>query len=224
MIATVVAAFGSEVPKVLRAHRDVAVVLVGPGARTAPPRWADGSGPVLILGSCGALAREAAPFACPGEVVLAGEAPRAADPALHARLLDAAAACRVVLSTGRLLQVPEVADGAARREDLRQRHGAAFVDMESATLARAAATAGRPWAVLRYVTDSPEQPLSWLRDLLGAWPEREPGMRQVLRCVAARPRHAGRLVGLGLRLGGLRRVAGRIAAAALSGPGDARMP
>jgi 4-hydroxy-3-methylbut-2-en-1-yl diphosphate reductase len=109
---------------------------------------------VAVLGFCGALSEDLEP----GDVVLASEVRGNAEPLqcqplqqLGKELAGAALAVR----EGPIVSVPKMSRGAARAalaED-----GSIAVDMESAWLAPAAA--GRPFAVLRAVVDTPSREL-----------------------------------------------------------------
>jgi adenosylhomocysteine nucleosidase len=60
---------------------------------------------------------------------------------------------------GRLLTAPRVVAGAAEKRRLREETGALAVDMESAAVARSAATAGVPMMALRAITDGADESL-----------------------------------------------------------------
>jgi 4-hydroxy-3-methylbut-2-enyl diphosphate reductase len=115
---------------------------------------------LLVLGFCGGLDAQSVP----GEVVVAEEVRAAADepdatdpvacddaPALAAALAARGLAAR----TGKVVSVSRIALGERRAQLLAG--GAIAVDMESAWLAPAAA--GRPFAVVRVVLDSPSHEL-----------------------------------------------------------------
>jgi len=105
---------------------------------------------VAVLGFCGALA----PDLKPGDIVVADELRGANGPfacdgadAVASALQDAGLTAR----RGPLVSVREIARG--RRRDELAADGSIAVDMESAWLAPAAA--GRPFAALRAVVDTP---------------------------------------------------------------------
>ena len=141
---------------------DVRKTGMGPRrSRTAAQALARAHGDgLLVLGFCGGLDRESVP----GEVVVAEEVRAAADepdavapvacddaPALAGAL----AARGLAVRTGPIVSVSKIAVGERREELLAG--GALAVDMESAWLA--AGAAGRPFAVVRVVLDSPSHEL-----------------------------------------------------------------
>jgi 4-hydroxy-3-methylbut-2-enyl diphosphate reductase len=109
---------------------------------------------VAVLGFCGALSDELEP----GSVVLASElrgngAPLQCQPL--EQLVEELAQSGLAVREGPIVSVPKLSRGAARAalaED-----GSIAVDMESAWLAPAAA--GRPFATLRAVVDTPSREL-----------------------------------------------------------------
>ncbi len=115
---------------------------------------------LLVLGFCGGLDAQSRP----GEVIVAEDVLSAADEAhdqvqaaCHGseRLAGALADAGLRVRTGSIVGVGKIATGE-RREQLRAA-GALAVDMESAWLA--AGAAGRPFAVVRVVLDSPSHEL-----------------------------------------------------------------
>ena len=115
---------------------------------------------VLVLGFCGGLDAHAVP----GEVVVAEQVLAAADErdatdavaCADADVLAAAVArSGLAVRTGTIVSVSRIAIGERRAELLAG--GALAVDMESAWLA--AGAAGRPFAVVRVVLDSPSHEL-----------------------------------------------------------------
>jgi hypothetical protein len=135
---------------------------------------------------------------------------RRPDESLRARLAAGAAAAGVPVEEGSLAEACAVVDSPAGRAALAEATGCDFVDLESASLAAAAEASGRPWAVLRFVSDGPEQPLAWLSELYGGFPVREPGVGQTLAALARRPRHLRRLLALGRRVARGREAVGRV--------------
>jgi 4-hydroxy-3-methylbut-2-enyl diphosphate reductase len=124
---------------------------------------------LLVLGFCGGLDAQSRP----GEVIVADEVLAAADEGHEpvraacdgaAELAGALAAAGMTVRTGPIVGVAKIATGE-RREQLRAA-GALAVDMESAWLA--AGAAGRPFAVVRVVLDSPSHELFRPRALGGA--------------------------------------------------------
>jgi 4-hydroxy-3-methylbut-2-enyl diphosphate reductase len=124
---------------------------------------------LLVLGFCGGLDEQARP----GEVIVAERVLAAADeghePVSVAcdgvpTLVAAIASAGLPVRSGAIVGVAKIATGE-RREQLRQA-GALAVDMESAWLA--AGAAGRPFAVVRVVLDSPSHELFRPQALGGA--------------------------------------------------------
>lgn len=203
----VVAPLPAELPRCRFARS----LLTGPGPLEEPLEL-PGEGPVVVAGTCGALV-EGVPR---GRLVLprrlVDEAGRVLlpDPALRERLRAAAEELGLVVDDGALAAAVEVVDAAPDRRSLAERTLCRFVDLESAALARSAAAAGRPWAVLRFVSDGPEEPLGWLSELYGGLPEEQPGVGRTLLSLARRPRLLGRLLRLGRAVARGRRRAGRV--------------
>ena len=208
----VVAALPSELPRGLRAA-GADGLLVGARGRDLPERL-PGDGPVLVTGTCGALTKVHAR----GTLVLAegvldeGEI-LVADAPLRRLLAEALAAAGLEAAGGRIVQASGVVDADEERAALARRSGAAFVDLESARIARACIAEGRPWAILRHVTDAPGASLTWLAEMLGSMPDDEPGAFEILRGLARRPAAVTKLVALGALVArGRRRVAAVVAA------------
>jgi adenosylhomocysteine nucleosidase len=210
----VVAALPSELPRGLRAA-GAGGLLVGARARDLPARL-PGDGPVLVTGSCGALTSDHPP----GTLVLPDEVAEndellVPDAALRAALAEAIHAAGLEAAGGRLVQARGFVDAEDERIALARSSGAAFVDLESARIARACAAEGRPWAILRHVTDAPGASLAWLAGMLGAMPEDEPTLGEILRGLARHPATLPKLVALGALVArGRRRVAAVVAALA----------
>jgi 4-hydroxy-3-methylbut-2-enyl diphosphate reductase len=124
---------------------------------------------LIVLGFCGGLDAQSRP----GEVIVAEEVLSAADEGhdvLQApchgaeRLAGALGDAGLSVRRGPIVGVGKIATGA-RREQLRAA-GALAVDMESAWLA--AGAAGRPFAVVRVVLDSPSHELFRVQAVGGA--------------------------------------------------------
>jgi 4-hydroxy-3-methylbut-2-enyl diphosphate reductase len=124
---------------------------------------------LLVLGFCGGLDAQSVP----GEVIVAEEVGAAADEGeatgpvacADAQELAAALSSRGLSTrTGTIVSVSRIAVGERRAKLLSD--GAIAVDMESAWLAPGAA--GRPFAVVRVVLDSPSHELFRLGALAGA--------------------------------------------------------
>jgi 4-hydroxy-3-methylbut-2-enyl diphosphate reductase len=135
---------------------------MGPEKSLAAASWLreePGHG-LMVLGFCGGLDTQSRP----GEVIVAGEV-MASDDEGHAfvradchgseGLASALAAAGLTVRHGPIVGVGKIATGQ-RREQLRAA-GALAVDMESPWLA--AGAAGRPFAVVRVVLDSPSHEL-----------------------------------------------------------------
>jgi 4-hydroxy-3-methylbut-2-enyl diphosphate reductase len=145
---------------------------MGPGrARDAARSLAaEAGGALLVLGFCGGLDAKSVP----GEVIVAEEVYAASDeghdPAervscANAQALVAVLAGRgVKVRSGEIVCVSKLALGERRRE--LHEGGAIAVDMESVWLA--AGAAGRPFAVVRVVLDSPSHELLRPRAAAGA--------------------------------------------------------
>jgi 4-hydroxy-3-methylbut-2-enyl diphosphate reductase len=142
----------------MAARRSSQVVRTGMGAarsRVAAVQVAERPArAVAVLGFCGALTDELEP----GDVVVASEL-RGNGPPLKCepskQLLQKLEAVGLSTRVGPLVSVPTLSRGAKRRclaED-----GSIAVDMETAWLAPAAA--GRPFAALRAVVDTPSKEL-----------------------------------------------------------------
>lgn len=124
---------------------------------------------LLVLGFCGGLDERSVP----GEVVVAEQVLAAADErertgpiacADAPELAAALAASGLAARTGTIVSVSKIALGERRAQLLAG--GAVAVDMESAWLA--AGAAGRPFAVVRVVLDSPSHELLRPGAALGA--------------------------------------------------------
>jgi 4-hydroxy-3-methylbut-2-enyl diphosphate reductase len=124
---------------------------------------------LLVLGCCGGLDEHARP----GEVIVAEQVSAGADeghpetPVACADAQDLAAALRIrgiPVRLGEIVSVSTLALGERRAQLLAA--GALAVDMESVWLA--AAAAGRPFAVVRVVLDSPSHELLRPQALAGA--------------------------------------------------------
>jgi hypothetical protein len=132
------------------------------------------------------------------------------DEALAHALRRSAHAAGIEVTHGILAEAEAVVDAPAARASLACRTGASWVDLESGALARVCARAGRPWAVLRVVVDSPDAPLHWLSELLGGFPLQEPGPLVLLPALLRRPGHVVRLLGLWRLVARGRRDVGRV--------------
>jgi 4-hydroxy-3-methylbut-2-en-1-yl diphosphate reductase len=143
----------------------------GPHRSLAAARWLsrEPGDALLVLGFCGGLDARARP----GEVIVADEVLAAAgeghDPVRAgcdgvSQLTNALRAAGMTVRSGPIVGVGKIATGE-RREQLRAA-GALGCDMESPWLA--AGAAGRPFAVVRVVLDSPSHELFRPQTLGGA--------------------------------------------------------
>lgn len=201
----VVAAMPAEMPRGL-APLGVSNLVVGPRARELARAGLPGKGPVLIVGTCGALV-QGLPL---GSLVLASEVvdeqgALAPDPSLRQALVRAAAGAGVRIIEDRLVQADALVDDLAARSALASRSRAAFVDLESARIARSCEAGQRPWAVLRIISDAPESSLGWLQDLMGSEPTDQPNASLLVSRLLRRPWLLPRLVSLGRLVGRGRR-------------------
>jgi len=128
---------------------------------------------VLSVGFAGALQAELAR----GEAILVTkilvpcDTPASAGSAVHvglrpdARLAHIAAMAvaqtAVISHTGTLLSMPTVATQAAAKRDMGRRSGALAVDMESYSVGQAAAQCHLPFAVLRTIFDTADEPMTF---------------------------------------------------------------
>ena len=123
---------------------------------------------VAVIGFCGAVRRDL----LPGDLVVASEVrgPEGVTACSSGPLVAALAALGIAgVHVGPVASVDHLVRGAER--ELLAQQGVLAVDMESAWLAPAAA--GRPFAVVRVVVDTPEReltrPLATLAGALDAW-------------------------------------------------------
>jgi adenosylhomocysteine nucleosidase len=134
----------------------------------------------------------------PGDLVLSAEVVSGdgcwrADDAWYRRLADLAAvlgaAAAPVFGSGEILATP------ADKARARSRFSAVAVDLESAIVARAAAAAGIPFAVLRAIADPANRTLPPAAIIpLGVGGK--PDLGRILRSLRHRPRQAAALLGL----------------------------
>jgi 4-hydroxy-3-methylbut-2-enyl diphosphate reductase len=114
--------------------------------------------PLVVAGVAGALAAGVEP----GDLVVASEVGTvdggdAVTSASAPLLAGALRRCGLRVHVGPVVSSPRVVAGGAR--EVLAARGALAVDMESATLAAAASAAGRPFAAVRAVVDTPRHPL-----------------------------------------------------------------
>jgi hopanoid-associated phosphorylase len=138
---------------------------------------------LISFGICGALDPELGV----GHVVVAdgvvdGDGTMAADPAWTAALRAAIGSSRGGLVAGGDMIIGSVAAKAA----LRRASGASTVDMETRAVAKAARTAGLPFAVVRAVSDTAAFALPRAAQA-GFKADGEPDVGAVMRTLAARP-------------------------------------
>ncbi|HZK98752.1 MAG TPA: hypothetical protein VFC47_02540 [Caulobacteraceae bacterium] len=144
----------------------------------------------LSFGICGGLDPELKPGdLVVGRAVANGETRLAADPAWS----DALAALLPGASRDDVLGQDAMVAGAEAKTDLRLGTGAAVVDMESHVVARLAAQAGRPFAVLRAVADGAGHALPRAAQV-GLKENGDADVGAVLRALLARPGDLGALI------------------------------
>ena len=206
------------------------VVQSGPGAAraaAAASRAIDaGAGLLVSWGLAGGLSVAVAPgtVVLPKRVLAEGEAPLPVDAAWHSRLT--ALADELVVDCGDLLTVDEPLESPAAKRAAAAATNAVAVDMESASIANAAARARVPFVALRVVVDGVDDALP-----AGAqhWLDEQGRTRAsaVLRAVVD-PRQWRALLNMGARYrvasGVLDRLARALAAPRMPGAGGAVLP
>jgi adenosylhomocysteine nucleosidase len=151
---------------------------------------------LVSFGIAGALVPELRP----GDVILSAEIVSE-----HGCWRGDAAWCRRLAETARaigaagaaVLGAGEILATRADKARARTTFGAIAADLESDIVARAAAEAGIPFAVLRAIADPAERgipPAALLPLAAGGWPD----LSRVLASLLRRPRQAPRLIGLAL--------------------------
>jgi nucleoside phosphorylase len=139
------------------------VVQSGPGAgraAAAARRAIDGGAQLLVSwGLAGGLSVGVVPgtVIAPRHVLAEGEQPVAVDPLWHSRL--ALSAADLDVQRGDLLSVAAPLESPAAKRSAAQATNAVAVDMESASIAAAAARAGVPFVALRVVVDGVDDSL-----------------------------------------------------------------
>lgn len=209
----IVAAFRAELPLGIARGGSVTLQALGrTGAGAAIVQPPVGASALIITGACGALEPGYPPgsLVAPERVVLPGTGMFEPDGPLRDRLLAAAEGAGLGIAQGSLLEASALVDLPGARRELGRAHAASFVDMESAALAMEARRLGLPWAILRFVSDSPEEPLDWLGELLGGMPTKQPSLARVALALTRRPWHARRLVALARSVHAGRRAVGRV--------------
>ena len=213
----VVAALRAELPRGLDAHDEFRTHALGHVGVRSGGMLLPGSGDALIItGTCGALRPgvKLGTLVMPQRLIRPGLRSLEPNARLRAALLSGAASEGVRVVPDPLVEVNALIDAPSERARAAGEHHASFVDMESASLALEAEERGIPWAVLRIVSDSEEQPLAFLTDLFGSVPTEQPGLASVARALARRPWHLPRLVALGWALHVGRGAVGRTLVAA----------
>lgn len=155
----VAAAMRIEADAARRELRGSGVEVVRLGMGGTRLSLAEGAGPVLVVGVCGALVPlRPGMVVVPDEVGEAEGPPVRCDPALVARLREIAVARGWPVTGGRLLTLPRIVRGAERARWAAE--GFTAVDMETAPVLRR-------WggAAVRVVLDSPDAELPRLADL-----------------------------------------------------------
>lgn len=155
----VVTATHLEAGAARRALRGTGVEVVRVGVGGAPLRVAEGAGPVVVVGLCGALVPlRPGTVAVPDEVGEPDGSGVRCDPGLVAALREVATARGWPLVRGRQLTAPAILRGADRAPW--GARGFETVDMEATAVLRHA-----PGAVVRVVLDGPDDELPAPRDL-----------------------------------------------------------
>lgn len=145
--------------RVQSATRSLSIVETGMGltAAATTARWLvehHPDTPLVMLGCAGGLVPEIAALDVVVPEAVVDDAERyVCDDGWRARLSAAAAAAGVQQHAGDLVSVAEPLLTVAAKRAAAQRTGAVAVDMESAAVARIAAAAGCPFAVVRVVLD-----------------------------------------------------------------------
>ncbi|MEQ8506049.1 MAG: hypothetical protein RIB80_12050 [Rhodospirillales bacterium] len=182
----------------------------------AAEMFAKGALGVLSFGLCGGLDPElkAGDLIVPARIIAAGGKSLTCDPDWSGRL-EQALGDEVVRKEATLAHSTAIVAGPRRKSVLRANTGADAVDMESYAVGQAARKAGRPFAVIRAVSDTAGTQLpEWTDEIVSATGGTD-GVR-LLKNLARHPGDIGKLLSLGRgstrALKVLRRVAGRLGA------------
>jgi len=180
----------------------------------ADEMFAQGVVAMLSFGLCGGLdpALKAGDLILPTRVIAAGSKSLTCDPDWTGRLEDALGDM-VMRKGATLAHSPTIVAGPRRKSVLRATTEADAVDMESYAVGQAARKAGRPFAVIRAVSDTADTRLPEWTDEIVSTSGGTDGVR-LLKNLATHPGDIGKLLALGRgstrALKVLRRAAGRL--------------
>lgn len=157
----------------------------------------EGAEALISFGIAGALAPALMPgfLLVPRAVIDETGARYAVDTAWRMQIADALRAAGLQLDDRDLLGARQAAASPARKAELHRITGAVAIDLESHLVAAAAARAGRPFFVLRAVSDSATQALPDAA-VHGLAPNGKPALGRVLLSVARDPRQIPALIKL----------------------------
>ena len=157
----------------------------------------DGAEALISFGIAGALAPSLAPgdLLVPRAVIDDRGARFAVDDTWRTQIVDALRGAGLPVERRDLLGTSEVAASPARKAEFHRVTGAVAVDLESHLVAAVAARAGKPFLVLRAVSDSAVQVLPDAA-VHGLAPSGKPALGRVLLSVARDPRQIPALIRL----------------------------
>jgi adenosylhomocysteine nucleosidase len=157
----------------------------------------DGAEALISFGIAGALAPSLAPgdLLVPRAVIDDRGARFAVDDTWRTQIVDALRGAGLPVERRDLLGTSEVAASPARKAEFHRVTGAVAVDLESHLVAAVAARAGKPFLVLRAVSDSAVQVLPDAA-VHGLAPSGKPALGRVLLSVARDPRQLPALIRL----------------------------
>ena len=157
----------------------------------------DGAEALISFGIAGALAPSLAPgdLLVPRAVIDDRGARFAVDDTWRTQIVDALRGAGLPVERRDLLGTSEVAASPARKAGFHRVTGAVAVDLESHLVAAVAARAGKPFLVLRAVSDSAAQALPDAA-VHGLAPSGKPALGRVLLSVARDPRQIPALIRL----------------------------
>ena len=163
----------------------------------ADEMFAQGAVALLSFGLCGGLdpTLKAGDVILPTRVISAEGKSLTCDPDWTGRLEDALGAM-VTRKGTTLAHAPTIVAGPRRKSVLRATTGADAVDMESYAVGRAARKAGRPFAIIRAVSDTSETRLPEWTDEIVSTSGGTDGVR-LLKNLATHPGDIGKLLALG---------------------------
>jgi adenosylhomocysteine nucleosidase len=157
----------------------------------------DGAEALISFGIAGALAPSLAPgdLLVPRAVIDDRGVRFAVDDTWRTQIVDALRGAGLPVERRDLLGTSEVAASPARKAEFHRVTGAVAVDLESHLVAAVAARAGKPFLVLRAVSDSAVQVLPDAA-VHGLAPSGKPALGRVLLSVARDPRQLPALIRL----------------------------